>query len=101
VARIGADPAAVLVYWPAAILEDFRTRNAGIPQANCTNLLKTITPQSEMLLCELLRKQTSMAQEVNYLKRSVSESNSTNEKLASEMGGFKIPIQCMDYENAK
>jgi hypothetical protein len=101
VARIGADPAAVLVYWPAAILEDFRTRNAGIPQANYTNLLKTITPQSEMLLCELLRKQTSMAHEVNYLKRSVSESNSTNEKLASKMGGFKIPIQCMDYENAK
>jgi hypothetical protein len=56
---IGADPAAVLVCWSAIILEDFRARNAGIPQASSTNLLQTMNRQSEMI-CELLCKQTSM-----------------------------------------
>jgi hypothetical protein len=59
-AAIGADPAGVLVCWSAIVLEDFRVRNAGIPQANSTTLLQRMNQQSGMI-CVLLCKQTSMA----------------------------------------
>jgi hypothetical protein len=55
-------------------------------------------------LCVTLQaNQHGLAQEVNYLKRSVSEStnSSTNEKLASEMAGYRMEVQCMHCENAK